>query len=248
MWKLAQFSLPNRACHAVRLVGDKRALRSQAHRNGPTSTRSGLQFADWTRISRFAHWEPYSMADVKPPAEEMIEVDLRNPGLAALLAWLWPGAGHIYQGRTGKGALFMVCILSTWFFGLLLGHGHSVYASNKGGIAQKLVFGCQVATGLPVLPAVVQAFRVSREQDPLWDGFMAPPLERPDELSSWHREFGVAYDLGVLYTMIAGLLNVLAIYDAYGGPVVILPEDEKKKKPPGDAANTEATKPEAVKT
>jgi hypothetical protein len=28
--------------------------------------------------------------------------------------------------------------------------------------------------------------------------------------------------------VIAGLLNILAIYDAYGGPLVIPPPDEKK--------------------
>ncbi len=32
-------------------------------------------------------------------------------------------------------------------------------------------------------------------------------------------------DLGTVYTMIAGLLNVLAIYDAYGGPVRLEPEE-----------------------
>ena len=49
-----------------------------------------------------------------PPVEEI--VDLKDPMVAAILGWLIPGLGHIYQGRTGKGALFMVCILSTFFF------------------------------------------------------------------------------------------------------------------------------------
>ena len=33
-------------------------------------------------------------------------LDLKNPGLAAFLAWLIPGLGHIYQGRILKGVLF----------------------------------------------------------------------------------------------------------------------------------------------
>ena len=45
-----------------------------------------------------------------------VEVDLKNPWLAALWAWLWPGAGHLYQGRYAKGVLFMVCILVTYFY------------------------------------------------------------------------------------------------------------------------------------
>ena len=53
--------------------------------------------------------------------EPALEIDLRDPWLAGLLAWLVPGAGHLYQRRTGKGLLFMICILSTYFFGLALG-------------------------------------------------------------------------------------------------------------------------------
>lgn len=171
------------------------------------------------------------MADSPQPAEEMIEVELRNPAVAALLAWLWPGAGHIYQGRTGKGLLFMICILSTWFFGLALAEGHSVYASNST-IARQLVFGCQLGAGLPAAPALVQAvyLRDPNHTTPLWSGFMAPPTENPDQLSDWSKEYGALLDMGVLYTMIAGLLNILAVFDAYGGPLVPAPDDKKNKK------------------
>jgi hypothetical protein len=43
--------------------------------------------------------------------------------------------------------------------------------------------------------------------------------------------------MGTLYTMIAGLLNVLAIYDAYAGPVIVIAKDETDtdKPPPEDA-------------
>ena len=37
--------------------------------------------------------------------------------------------------------------------------------------------------------------------------------------------------------MIAGLLNVLAIYDAYGGPLVIPPEEKKKSKDDPESAD-----------
>jgi TM2 domain-containing membrane protein YozV len=54
---------------------------------------------------------------------EPIVVDLRDPYWAAFLAWIWPGAGHFYQRRFAKGFLFMICVLSTYFLGLGLGHG-----------------------------------------------------------------------------------------------------------------------------
>jgi hypothetical protein len=180
----------------------------------------------------------------------MIEVELRSPAVAALLAWLWPGAGHIYQGRMGKGLLFMICILSTWVFGLALAHGHSVYASNST-IARQLVFGCQLGAGLPAAPALVQAayLRDPNHTKPLWNGFMAPPAENlgQDQLSDWSKEYGALLDMGVLYTMIAGLLNILAVYDAYGGPLVPAPEDknDSKKKADSEASSSDTTKSSA---
>ena len=62
--------------------------------------------------------------------DSTVEIDLKDPRLAAFLAWLIPGAGHIYQGRTGKGVLFFVCILGTFFYGLYIGDGRVVYAST----------------------------------------------------------------------------------------------------------------------
>ena len=47
----------------------------------------------------------------------------------------------------------------------------------------------------------------------------APPTAAPEELSQWHNDLNIRFELGTLYTMIAGLLNILAIWDAYGGPV-----------------------------
>ena len=111
---------------------------------------------------------------ISPDANEVIEVDLKNQGLAALLAWLWPGAGHMYQGRYGKGVLFMVCILLTYFFGFTIGGGHVVYASWKK-FDRRWQYGCQVWVGIPALPAAVQTFWTNRGNQPLFDGFMAAP-------------------------------------------------------------------------
>jgi hypothetical protein len=171
------------------------------------------------------------MSDTKPFPETPLplKVELYQPPVAAILAWLCPGLGHFYQGRNAKGALFFVCILSTWFFGLWLGGGHSVYASNTT-IARKLVFGCQLGVGLPAAPAIIQGLKASKNQQPLWEGFMAPPKEGNgfDDLSDWNFQFGAAYDLGVLYTMIAGLLNILVIFDAFAGPMPVLTDEERK--------------------
>lgn len=163
-----------------------------------------------------------------------LEIDLRQPGLAATLAWLWPGAGHLYQRRYAKGILFMVCILTTYFFGLAIGDGHVVYASWTKS-HKRWQYICQFGVGLPAFPALLQNWRVMNQKEPLFGGIMAPPeqpvlLEHEDELGRWHESLASNFELGTLYTMIAGLLNVLVIYDAYAGP--FLPPDEETDKPP----------------
>lgn len=171
-----------------------------------------------------------------PATDETLEIDLRDPALAALLAWLWPGAGHLYQRRTGKGLLFMICILGTYFFGLALGEGKVVYASwNQ--VDRRWQYPLQLGMGVPAFPALVQGMIVRRGKEPMLGGIMAPPRDQ-DTLSDWHKELNMRFELGTLYTMIAGLLNILAIWDAYGGPVLSEPgkpergppEDDKDKK------------------
>jgi hypothetical protein len=178
-----------------------------------------------------------------PPTDQTLEIDLRDPGVAAVLAWLWPGAGHLYQRRTGKGLLFMICIWGTYFFGLALGEGKVVYASwNQ--VDRRWQYPLQLGVGLPAFPAIVQNMIVRRGKEPLWGGAMAPPREYRlqddnrvvNELSDWHKTLNMRFELGTLYTMVAGLLNVLAIWDAFGGPVVSEP-GKPERGPPGDDKN-----------
>lgn len=170
-------------------------------------------------------------------------VDLRNRPLAAFLAWLIPGAGHIYQGRYTKGSLFFVCILSAWILGFALGGGHVVYASWQPG-DKRWHYLLQAGVGAAALPALVQGDRMRKHTfngetvknyEPLWGGFMAPP-HRPvieseaDEVSAWYARRGAGYEMGTWYTMIAGLLNILVIYDAYAGPLAVPISGRGRKK------------------
>ncbi len=167
-------------------------------------------------------------------------IELRDPALAAFLAWLWPGAGHIYQRRYAKGALFMSCILITFFYGLALADGRSVYAAWR--IDHKRYpYLCQVATGLPALPALIEARRKAAGHAPLLGGWYVPPGNQ-DELDSIHRKYHRYLELGTVYTMIAGLLNVLVIWDAWGGPAYI--EEELEKSDDGDSGDDKSAEPD----
>jgi hypothetical protein len=191
-----------------------------------------------------------------------VEIDLKDPRLAAFLAWLVPGLGHIYQGRTGKGILFSVCILGTFFYGMYIGGGRVVYASSTQVLmwkfpfitpefAERWQYACQVGVGLPALPAYVQTWRTENGTGPLFgDNFERPPRKQPppgedfsskdqsdptrrvvspDELSMWSYDQGENFEIGTVFTVIAGLLNIIVIFDAYGGPLFIPPPEKKTK-------------------
>ena len=175
---------------------------------------------------------------------EAIEIELGQPWIAGLLAWALPGLGHIYQGRTGKGILFFVCVLGTFFYGLYLGGGKVVYAATNWEQQYRWQYLCQLGVGLPSTPMLIQRSRVDRNLQPLWNGFMAPPrdtvgpakddsgseAQQPNELAQWIVEEHPFFELGTVYTVVAGLLNVLVICDAAGGPLIIRPSPDKKKK------------------
>jgi hypothetical protein len=196
--------------------------------------------------------------DASPIAEQSVDIELRDPRLAAFLAWLVPGLGHMYQGRTGKGVLFFVCIVGTFFYGMYIGGNRVVYASTAPVFSRQFLerwqYICQVGAGLPALPAIVQRERMREDKPPLpiLGDVMRPPrsmplpgdsfdsvdrsdpankVQHPDELAKWNYELGDLFEIGTVFTVIAGLLNILAIYDAYGGPLIIVPPEETKKEP-----------------
>lgn len=178
------------------------------------------------------------------PTEEQIEIDLKDPLFAAFLAWLMPGLGHWYQGRTHKAALFFVCILGTFIYGLYLGEGRVVYASWRDN-DHRYPYLCQVGVGLPALPALIQAKRKDPIQFPIYKDFMAPPAVfanggRSDDLDRLQKRLHRYWELGTVYTMIAGLLNMLAIYDAWGGPAYSTPAKKEEDDPPAGEGDQEA--------
>jgi hypothetical protein len=171
-------------------------------------------------------------------------VPLKDPLLAAVLAWLLPGAGHWYQGRRSKAMLFFVCIMGIFVYGLYLGEGRVVYASMRPE-DRRFPYLCQIGAGLPAAPALVQAYRVNHHKNPIpfpvWDNFMVPPSvekagDGPTELDDLQKRLNRFFELGTVYTMVAGLLNVLVIYDAWGGPAepdLPAKKEDEDEGPPG---------------
>lgn len=198
-------------------------------------------------------------------SEPIETINLKDPIFAAFLAWLIPGLGHLYQGRFAKAILFFVCIMSTFVYGLYLGGdstvgwGRVVYASWRPA-DRRLYYLCQIGVGLPALPALVQAARVRGGENP-FGLFMAPPPLTDEEAEEFpkrgptvdaiHRRLARYFQLGEIYTSVAGLLNILAMLDAWAGPVASAKrEDEEEgksgdRKASDDSSKTDSTRKDA---
>lgn len=167
---------------------------------------------------------------------------------AAVLAWLVPGAGHWFQGRRSKAALFFWTITGLFVFGMVLGQGRVVYAKWHPREERRFFFLCQVGVGLPSLPALVAARRAAANKKHLignLDWYMPPDRA---ELNRLYHTLNRRFELGTLFTAIAGLLNLLVIYDVCAGPAYGKrppPPEEQRKNPKVEKAAARAEKKEA---
>lgn len=84
------------------------------------------------------------------------------------------------------------------------------------------------------MPAAFQAWQEDHRNA---GGFMAAP--RGNELNDWHHDKASGFDMGTLYTMVAGLLNVLVIYDAYAGPLPPPVTGKRKSDDPPDDSDAD---------
>ncbi|MFV0445825.1 MAG: DUF6677 family protein [Planctomycetaceae bacterium] len=98
-------------------------------------------------------------------------INLKEPIFAALLAWLVPGAGHFYQGRTFKGAIYSVCILGLFLSGWAMADWSAVQppdVRNPGANKTLLLkYTAQLGVGLPSLFGLAQSRRFASDQNKL---------------------------------------------------------------------------------
>lgn len=101
-----------------------------------------------------------------------------NPVISGVLAFLIPGAGHLYQGRIFKGLIYLVCIHAAFFTGMALGEGmtvhHKVPPNAQGWRQISLSYAAQVGTGIWALPALVQARRVESKDNRMVRSLSSP--------------------------------------------------------------------------
>jgi len=172
------------------------------------------------------------MPDSKIAHTDDVPVNLKNPLLAGLLTWLVPGLGHYYQGRYHKAFIFFFCIVPTFIAGCALGSSaevgtaRNVYWSWRQPVDMRYWWLAQAPLGLAAVPSWVQALQVNSGQPPMFGQFMAPPKLGHDDktgvppLLDVIRQKLPLFELGTYLTVIAGLMNLLVIFDAIDGPAL----------------------------
>ena len=263
-------------------------------------------------------------------------VDLKNPVIAGVLAFLCPGAGHFYQKRFFKAFVFASCIWGTWWTGMAMSDWKALQApkiERNVRLSGLLKYGGQAGVGLPSLWALYQSKRYYgsenkkpdtisgpqeyaftgqvelreptgnragpvvgtlslvpaqselgpaisgqftgtlnkelltlklkdnvRLEEPVRSGRQAPvvgsvesvdgkyigelhgqiprplmnwfacPLDQDEEVE-WHRDRGKYQELAMVFVWVAGLMNLLAIWDAVEGPAYGISDEEPGPTP-----------------
>jgi len=107
---------------------------------------------------------------------------------ASLLAWVWPGLGHLYLRRRGKALVLMGAILALFVLGVMMDARLQLHLGLEDPLA--LLFSvAQMGIGAPYFLARSLGFEA---------GMVTSPT----------------YEYGNTFTAVGGLLNVLVILDA----------------------------------
>lgn len=179
---------------------------------------------------------PLAKPEVRATVEDLPLPPVKFDGIGALLSYLIPGLGQVYQGRIGKGLLFFFGLYALFFYGMWMGEWRNVWlpevanmaplevAGNKlGGMPSSLFYRPQFLgqfwIGVAAWPSVVQyySFDANKNAGPVFGTFQREPSEVT--LNKLQRDGNKRWDLGWVYTVIAGVLNLLVIYDALAGPM-----------------------------
>ena len=142
--------------------------------------------------------------------------------LAGLLAWLIPGAGHFYVGRRIRGVVLFVAVTATFWAGMAIGGTMTVDSHYE-----RWWFLAQSLTGVNGLAGWAMQNRVYNKLAEDGMGNAGPTSDgRPGQTQMLiDRELrnrpggsivlaGPSGDVARAYSGIAGMLNLLCIFDA----------------------------------
>lgn len=133
-----------------------------------------------------------------------------SPIVPCLLAWLLPGLGHAWLGRTGRAVAFFLIVLATFALGIASGGSASVIDRQ-----QPLSF-LATLDGIALGPLDLVARRMT-----LGEFIYALPDSEADPrrqatLGRIRERVKIAtFEYGSTFLLTAGLMNILLILDAF---------------------------------
>ena len=163
---------------------------------------------------------------------------LKQLALAALLGWLLPGLGHLYLGRKFKGVMFLVLVNGLFLSGWIMSSGEAMSLHKDDG--HRYAFLAEVGVGGAAMlslvythfPEIVSGF----DEDVVAD--YAQRREDTYQTPQYYSRLPWM-EVGLLYCMVAGLLNLLIIYEAATGarglPKSASTKQSKQGEQSGDA-------------
>ena len=107
---------------------------------------------------------------------------------AVVLAWVWPGLGHLFLGRRGKGLVLMGAIVVLFVLGVSMNSGLQLHVGLDDPLAVLFSL-AQMGIGAPYVLARLIGYG---------DGLVT----------------SASFEYGNTFTAVAGLLNVLVMLDA----------------------------------
>lgn len=116
-------------------------------------------------------------------------IPTRNPWVATLLAWIFPGLGHAYLGRRKRALLYAVIVTVTFVLGL----------SFQGRLYS-------IQSGQPL--TILATFAV-------YGAGLLNIVARMLSDNPGGSILSVTYEYGCAYLLTAGLMNLLLMLDAY---------------------------------
>lgn len=136
-----------------------------------------------------------------------------------LLSWLLPGVGHLVIGERTRGIILLATITLTFWTGIAVGGVKNTVNPQE----RSLWFLGQVCAGIHPMIAIAWSRQIE--------------IPTGADLSRWI-SYGQTEEVGVVYTTIAGMLNILVIFDvlsrAERGPTVAAPlEARRPPRSPG---------------
>ena len=124
---------------------------------------------------------------------------------AAVAAWVFPGLGHAMSGELKRGAVLAVSIGLLWIAGLGIGGISVIEGRTASGQVRPWFFGQML-----IAPSLLVEYTHDRYRAQYGGQEPEPDPARP---TLYEPSYGKPYEIGTLYTALAGLLNLLAIVD-----------------------------------